>query len=96
VLLLFYRLLLSLKRCSKFLPKLLSTSTRLHGGTSQKIVLFIVTGVKITYVLESSIFWDITPCNPLKVNRRFGGTCLLHLRDRKITQAEIYFPPALR
>jgi hypothetical protein len=25
-------------------------------------------------VLKSIIFWDITPCNPLKVNRRFGGT----------------------
>jgi hypothetical protein len=21
----------------------------------------------------SSIFWDITPCSPLKVNRLFGG-----------------------
>jgi hypothetical protein len=25
-------------------------------------------------VLKSTIFWDITPCSPLKVNRRFGGT----------------------
>jgi hypothetical protein len=25
-------------------------------------------------VMESTIFWDITPCTPLKVNRRFGGT----------------------
>jgi hypothetical protein len=24
------------------------------------------------------IFWDITPCSPLKVNRRFGETCRLH------------------
>jgi hypothetical protein len=24
--------------------------------------------------LESTIFWDITPCSPLIVNRRFGGT----------------------
>jgi hypothetical protein len=23
---------------------------------------------------KSIIFWDITPCSPLKVNRRFGGT----------------------
>jgi hypothetical protein len=27
------------------------------------------------------IFWDITPCSPLIVNRRFGGTC------RRISQA---------
>jgi hypothetical protein len=26
-------------------------------------------------VIKSSIFWDITPRSPLKVNRRFGGTC---------------------
>jgi hypothetical protein len=24
--------------------------------------------------MKSTIFWDITPCSPLKVNRRFGGT----------------------
>jgi hypothetical protein len=25
-------------------------------------------------VMKSTIFWDITPCNLLKVNRRFGRT----------------------
>jgi hypothetical protein len=34
----------------------------------------------------SSIFWDITPCSPLKVNRRFGGTFRLHLQERKVSQ----------
>jgi hypothetical protein len=24
-------------------------------------------------VIKSSVFWDITPYSPLKVNRRFGG-----------------------
>jgi hypothetical protein len=28
---------------------------------------------------ESSVFWDIS-CSPLNVNRRFGGTCRLHLQ----------------
>jgi hypothetical protein len=37
--------------------------------------------------MKSSIFWDITPCNPMKVNRRFEGTCRLHLQDRRISQA---------
>jgi hypothetical protein len=32
------------------------------------------------------IFWDKTPCSPLKVNRRFGGTCCLHLQGRRISQ----------
>jgi hypothetical protein len=29
-------------------------------------------------VMKSTIFWDITPCSPLKVNRRFGGIHRLH------------------
>jgi hypothetical protein len=27
--------------------------------------------------MKSSIFYDTTPRNPLKVNRRFGGTCFM-------------------
>jgi hypothetical protein len=27
------------------------------------------------------------PCSPLKVSRRFGGTCYLHLQNRRISQA---------
>jgi hypothetical protein len=34
--------------------------------------------------MKSSIFWDITPCSLLKVNRRFGGTCRHHLQVRRI------------
>jgi hypothetical protein len=36
--------------------------------------------------MKNSIFRDITPCSPLKVNRRFGGTCRLHLHGRRINQ----------
>jgi hypothetical protein len=39
------------------------------------------------FCLKISIFWDITPCSPLKVNRRFGGTCRPHLHGRRICQA---------
>jgi hypothetical protein len=28
----------------------------------------------IVCYLKSTVFWDITPCSPLKVNGRFGGT----------------------
>jgi hypothetical protein len=24
--------------------------------------------------MKSNVFWDITPCSPLSINRRFGGT----------------------
>jgi hypothetical protein len=37
-------------------------------------------------VIKSSILWDITPCSPLKVNRRFGETYRLHLLGRRISQ----------
>jgi hypothetical protein len=32
-------------------------------------------------------FWTITSCIPLKVYRRFGGACRLHLQGRRINQA---------
>jgi hypothetical protein len=31
--------------------------------------------------MKNSIFWDITPYNPLKVNGRFEGTYRLHHHD---------------
>jgi hypothetical protein len=39
-------------------------------------------GVKILtpVVMKRAIFWDITPCNPSKVSRRFGATYCLHLQ----------------
>jgi hypothetical protein len=36
---------------------------------------------------KSTIFWDITPCSLLSVNRRFGGTYRLHLQGRRIGRA---------
>jgi hypothetical protein len=38
-------------------------------------------------VMESSILWDIKPCSPLKVHRRFGGMCHLHFHGHRISQA---------
>jgi hypothetical protein len=31
---------------------------------------------------KSTNFWDIMPCSPLSVNRRFGGAYRLHLQGR--------------
>jgi hypothetical protein len=36
------------------------------------------------FIKESTIVWCITPCSPLKVNRRFGGTFRLRLEARRI------------
>jgi hypothetical protein len=35
---------------------------------------------------KNSIFWDITPCSLLKVNRCFGGTFRPHHQVRNINQ----------
>jgi hypothetical protein len=35
---------------------------------------------------KSPIFWDTTPCSPLEVNRRFGGTPRLRFQCRRISQ----------
>jgi hypothetical protein len=37
------------------------------------------------YLMKSFIFWDITPCSQLKVNRRFGGIFCLHIQGRRIS-----------
>jgi hypothetical protein len=31
-------------------------------------------------VTQNVVFWNITPCWPLKVSRRFGGTFRLHFQ----------------
>jgi hypothetical protein len=36
--------------------------------------------------MKSPIFLDITPCSPLKINRRLRGTCSLHLQGRRMSQ----------
>jgi hypothetical protein len=38
-------------------------------------------------VKKSPVFWNITPCRSLKVNRRFGGTCRLHVQGKTISKA---------
>jgi hypothetical protein len=67
------------------------------------ILLCIKTSLNMTVVVKSTVFWDITSCIPLKVNRRFGGTCHLHLHSWRISrernqcesrwQAELWFLP---
>jgi hypothetical protein len=49
--------------------------------------------------MKNAIFWDITPCIPLKINRRFGGTYRLHLQGPRINRArnqksELCLPPS--
>jgi hypothetical protein len=38
--------------------------------------------------MKSTVFWDITPYSPLKVNPHFGGTYRLHLQGPRISREE--------
>jgi hypothetical protein len=40
----------------------------------------------IRNVMKSSVFWDVTMCNPSKVNLYFGRTCRLHFQRQRISQ----------
>jgi hypothetical protein len=37
---------------------------------------------------EEPPFWDIMPCSPMKVNRRFAETYRFHLQVRKISRED--------
>jgi hypothetical protein len=41
---------------------------------------------QINLISKCSVFWDVTPCSPVKFNRRFGGICRFHLKGRRINQ----------
>jgi hypothetical protein len=43
--------------------------------------------VLIAVVMNSTIFWDITPCSPSRARRRYGGTYRLHLQGGRINRA---------
>jgi hypothetical protein len=46
------------------------------------------------WILKTSVFRDITLCSPLRVNRRFGGTCYsaCHLLSRWFVARLIFRP----
>jgi hypothetical protein len=48
--------------------------------------LFIIDH-EITIHSKRNIFWDIMPCSPLRVNRRFEETYHLHLQCQRINRA---------
>jgi hypothetical protein len=38
--------------------------------------------------MKNAVLWDLAPCRSCELNRRFGGTCRLHLQGRKIHERE--------
>jgi hypothetical protein len=58
-----------------------------HGEYLEHICFVVLTAV----VIKISIFWGITPYSPLKIDRRFGQTRLLHLQGLLATSFHVGF-----
>jgi hypothetical protein len=77
--LLFPRTLVTIQQTKLVYPNQLPWTSRVcHYRTEQ---------VSSSGTLLICIFWYITSCGRLKVNRRFGGTCHLHLQGWRISLA---------
>jgi hypothetical protein len=50
---------------------------------TQRRIYYIL---KLRMLLKSSVFWDITQCSSVKLNRRLGDTYRLHLHERRVSQ----------
>jgi hypothetical protein len=66
-----------------------SRSTRVfyHPASSEMLTVRVGTEVITAGVTKSSIFWDITPSSPLKIDRRLRGTFSLHFQGLRINLA---------
>jgi hypothetical protein len=53
----------------------------------KKESIFLLAEHQSLYFIKSSVFWDITPCSPLQVYRRFEETCRLHIRGRRMSHS---------
>jgi hypothetical protein len=63
----------------------LTTKTNKLEGTHQFKMAKRVVGFEVftAVVMNSIIFWDMTPCSPLSFNRRFGRKYRFHLQGRR-------------
>jgi hypothetical protein len=69
--------------------RIFAVSANCLGHISYKICICRIQGSH-SGDYDISIFWDITPCSPLKIKGRFGGTRCLHLQARIISQAGFF------
>jgi hypothetical protein len=72
---------------TRYVPPDITIRRALHETRKEELKLkvkFLRFEVLTEVTMKSIIFWDITPCNPLKVNWRFGGT-RLHLQGLAAT-----------
>jgi hypothetical protein len=60
-----------------------------HNMMIKDICLKFSAGFEVftAVVMKKCVFLDITPCNQLEVNQRFGAEYRLHLQGRRISGA---------
>jgi hypothetical protein len=53
------------------------------------VLLFCCVGFEVftAVTMKNAVFWDVAPCGFI-INRRFEGTCRLHLQDRRNNASE--------
>jgi hypothetical protein len=56
--------------------------TGVRHGTSLNTIPLARFAIRTAVVMKSAVFWDITPCSPLKAYRRFGVLYRMHLQIR--------------
>jgi hypothetical protein len=81
----FVNILVCLHECTRHLVAWSIRKVLLIGALCLNYVCLVGFEVVTVVVMKSIIFWDITPCSLLKVNRRFGGTYCLHLQGWRIS-----------
>jgi hypothetical protein len=57
-----------------------------HFDFGNKIMLLLSILMKMKIKLKGSVFLDVIPRNPVKVNQHFGGTCHLHFQGQSVSQ----------
>jgi hypothetical protein len=78
----------------KWIPSTVGSKQKPQHGVTSKMAFTVRTLAPCCvllslniFSLESTIFWDMAPYNPLKANRRFGGTYRLNLQGKRINRA---------
>jgi hypothetical protein len=40
------------------------------------------------YIMKNTAFWNVTPCSPIDVHRRFEGIYCLYLQGKRVSQGK--------
>jgi hypothetical protein len=58
----------------------------IHSRNRNFWARYFILMVLTAMTMKRSVFWGVTKCSPVKVNRRFGRIFLLHLEDQRVRE----------